>query len=78
MIRIGFWGPLCYIFFFKEPQNSIGNYSGPYSSPPSKGSEGLGLRVDVGIQCTTTQAEMRKKLAPTLASALIQARRESP
>ena len=29
MIRIGFWGPLSYKYN-KEPQNSIGNYLGPY------------------------------------------------
>ena len=29
IIRIGFWGPL-YYSYNKEPQNSIGNYSGPY------------------------------------------------
>ena len=29
IIRIGFWGPL-YYNYDKEPQNSIGNYLGPY------------------------------------------------
>ena len=29
MIRIGFWGAL-YYNYNKEPQNSIGNYQGPY------------------------------------------------
>ena len=31
IIRTGFWGPL-YYNHNKEPQNSIGNYYGPYSS----------------------------------------------
>ena len=29
-IRIGFWAPLYYNYTTKNPQNSIGNYSGPY------------------------------------------------
>ena len=29
IIRVGFWGPLCYILK-KEPQNSIANYQGSY------------------------------------------------
>ena len=32
IIRIGFWGPLYYIYNKEPPQNSIGNYLGPYSS----------------------------------------------
>ena len=31
VIRIGFWGPLCYTFNIRNTQNSIGKYLGPYS-----------------------------------------------
>ena len=30
-MRIGFWGPLYYNHNKEPPQNSIGNYLGPYS-----------------------------------------------
>ena len=30
IIRIGFWGPLYCIIIVRNPQNSIGNYLGPY------------------------------------------------
>ena len=33
-IRIGFWGP-SYSNYNKAPQNSIGNYFGPYITPQS-------------------------------------------
>ena len=32
IIRMGFWGPLYYTFI-KEPQKSIGNCLGPFSTP---------------------------------------------
>ena len=31
IIRIGFWGPICYNYN-QEPQNNIGNCLGPYTS----------------------------------------------
>ena len=35
IIGTGFWSPLCYnIIIIRNPQNSTGNYVGPYSKPP--------------------------------------------
>ena len=51
IIRMGFWGPLYYNYNREPPQNSVGNYLGPYirGTIGVCGSSGLGPRLGLKL-----------------------------